>query len=121
MKCLMSNFGIRISFINEENKMIFPFVKFILFTLDQTFQDPSELLQYVRRDPQDQKFYCTLCEKFSHKVKPLARNHVESQHFPNMFNYPCDQCEESFDTKTKYNHHRARKHKQNKNIQFYNV
>jgi len=91
------------------------------YNKDQTFQDPSELLQFVRRDPQDQKFYCTLCEKFSHKVKPLARNHVESQHFPNMFNYPCDQCEESFDTKSKFNLHRQRKHKQNKNYQFYDA
>eukprot|EP00092_Neocalanus_flemingeri_P039425 GFUD01042927.1.p1 GENE.GFUD01042927.1~~GFUD01042927.1.p1 ORF type:complete len:335 (-),score=76.87 GFUD01042927.1:184-1188(-) len=91
------------------------------YSKDQTFQDPIELLQFVRRDPQDQKFYCTLCEKFSHKVKPLARNHVESQHFPNIFNYPCDQCEESFDTKSKSNLHRQRKHKQNKNQQFYNV
>ena len=79
---------------------------------DHTFGDPSELLQFVRRDPQDHKFYCTICEKFSHKVKPLARNHVESQHFPNTFNYPCDQCDECFDSKSKFNLHRQRKHKQ---------
>jgi len=90
------------------------------FDKGQTFQDPSELLQFVRRDPLDQKFHCTLCEKFSHKVKPLARNHVESQHFPNTFSYPCDQCEESFDAKSKFNLHRQRKHKQVKNMQSYN-
>merc|ERR1719186_973810 len=60
---------------------------------DQTFQNPSELLQFLRKDPLDKKYYCTLCEKFSHKAKNLTRNHVESKHFPNTFNYPCDQCE----------------------------
>merc|ERR1712018_1047579 len=28
--------------------------------------DPDQLFQYVRRDPGDQRFYCTLCSLFSH-------------------------------------------------------
>jgi len=75
------------------------------------FQDPSELLQFVRKDPADQKFYCSLCDKFSHKASYNTRNHVESHHFPNMFSYQCDQCDKSFATKSNFLMHRSRKHK----------
>jgi len=85
----------------------------------QSVQDPSDLLQFVRRDPADQKFHCTLCGNFSHKVITCARNHVESKHYPNVFSYSCDQCEETFSTKTNLNAHRTRKHKQLKTQQFY--
>jgi len=74
------------------------------------FQDPSELLQFVKKDPFDGKFHCTVCGKFSHKIGACTRNHVESQHFPNMFSYPCDQCDMTFGTKTTFNLHRSRKH-----------
>jgi len=84
-----------------------------------SFQDPSELLQFVQKDPSDLKFHCTLCSKFSHKNSSCTKNHVESQHFPNMFNYPCDKCEMSFTTKTTLNLHRTRKHKGNANRVFY--
>jgi len=84
--------------------------------LGQTFQDPSELLQFVRRDPEDRKFYCTICEKFSHKVITLARNHVESQHFPSTFSYPCDLCGEVLTTKSNFMLHRSRKHLNKKNM-----
>jgi len=75
------------------------------------FEAPSDLLQYLRKDEHDQKFYCTLCEKFSHKLSSCTRNHVESQHFPNYFAYSCDLCEMTFGTKTTLNLHRSRKHK----------
>jgi len=85
----------------------------------QSLQDPSELLQFVRKDSTDQKYHCTLCRNFSHKVISCTRNHVESKHYPNVFTYSCDQCEETFSTKTNLNTHRTRKHKQMKNPQFY--
>lgn len=78
--------------------------------LGYNFQDPSELLQFVKKDSFDQKFYCTVCGKFSHKIGACTRNHVESQHFPNVFSYPCDQCDMTFGTKTTFNLHRSRKH-----------
>jgi len=74
------------------------------------FQDPSDLLQFLRKDKQDQKYYCTFCEKFSHKLSSCTRNHVESQHFPNYFTYSCDLCDMTFGTKTTLNLHRSRKH-----------
>jgi len=74
------------------------------------FQDPSDLLQFVRKDRSDQKYYCTICENFSHKLSSCTRNHIESQHFPNYFTYTCDLCEMTFGTKTTLNLHRSRKH-----------
>jgi len=83
-------------------------------------QDPSELLQFVKKDPADQKYHCTLCRNFSHKVISCTRNHVESKHYPNVFTYSCDQCDETFPTSTKLSTHRTRKHKPVKHHQFDN-
>ena len=82
-----------------------------------TFQDPKELLQFVRRDPDDKKYYCTLCEKFAQKIITLTRNHVESQHFPDTFSYPCDLCGDVLTTNTKLQLHRTRKHLNKRNFQ----
>ena len=79
------------------------------------FDDPSDLLQFVRKDPGDQKHHCTICENFSHATKSCARNHVESKHYPNLFTYSCDICAEIFSTKTNLNAHRTRKHKKTGN------
>jgi len=76
----------------------------------QSFQDPSELLQFVQKDEQDQKYHCTLCGKFSHKWSSCTRNHVESKHFPTTFCYPCNECEMVFNTKTTFNLHRSKMH-----------
>ena len=75
------------------------------------FQDPSELLQFVHRSPDDGRFHCTLCNNFSHQNSSCTRNHVESHHYPNIFSYPCDLCEQIFDTRTKFNTHKQLKHK----------
>jgi len=75
-----------------------------------SFQDPKELLQFVRKDLDDGKFHCSFCEKFSHKYSSCTRNHVESQHFPNLFTYPCTECEMVFTTKSNFSLHRSRKH-----------
>jgi len=75
-----------------------------------SFQDPSDLLQFVKKDSNDQKFHCSLCGKFSHKYSSCTRNHVESKHFPNMFSYPCDECPVILSSKTSFNLHRSRNH-----------
>jgi len=75
------------------------------------FQDPSELLQFVKRDPGDQRYYCTICGKFSQATAQNTRNHVETKHFPNTFSYPCDQCDSVFSSKCSFSMHKSRKHK----------
>ena len=95
------------------------FFKSVLFdphpisTSGQTFHEPNELLQFVQKDPADHKYHCVLCNKFSHKTSYCARNHVEAQHFPNMFVYPCEQCDITFSTKNSLTTHISRKHKYN--------
>lgn len=81
------------------------------------FQDPKELLQFVNRSQDDGRFHCSICEKFSHQNSSCTRNHVESHHFPNIFSYPCDACDQIFDTRTKLNTHKRLKHKKQKQLQ----
>ena len=73
-------------------------------------EDPKDLLQYVRKDLEDGRYYCTFCDQFSHRYSSGARNHVESQHFPNMFSYPCTDCDMVFSNKSNFALHRSRKH-----------
>jgi len=73
--------------------------------------DPSQLLQFVRKDEKDGRFYCTICEDYSHTTKHWTRNHIEAKHFPDNFVYKCDQCSEVFKNAIGLNNHRARKHK----------
>ena len=45
-------------------------------------QIPSDLEQFVRKDPTDLKYYCTICISFYENSITRTRNHVESSHFP---------------------------------------
>ena len=73
--------------------------------------DPSELVQFVRKDPQDGKYFCTLCNVFSHINLTCVRNHVEAKHFPGSFTYNCPFCSLTFNNRTSLNNHKAKKHK----------
>jgi len=79
-------------------------------------QDPSDLLQFVRKDPTDLKHHCLLCHNFSHKSSYSTRNHVESQHFPLLFTYRCDQCEQVLTTRAALDRHRSNRHKKQENL-----
>ena len=62
----------------------------------------------------DKQVLLYLCERFSHKSTTHIRDHVESQHFPNTFTYPCDLCGEVLTSKSNFILHRSRKHLNNK-------
>jgi len=85
-------------------------------TESYNIQDPHELLQFVRKDPADLKHHCLLCNKFCHKSIYSTRNHVESQHFPHLFSYHCDQCEQVLTTRGALDRHRSNKHKKPENL-----
>ena len=74
------------------------------------FTEPSQLLQFVRRDNIDGKFYCTICESFSHRGQSNARVHVEAKHFPNSFVYKCGECSDVFSNEKSLSNHRYRRH-----------
>ena len=64
------------------------------------FTNPEELLQFVIRSEQETgKFMCSICLSFAHAKKYHVRNHVESKHFPNTFEYPCSICKKSYFTR----------------------
>ena len=108
--CLQADRGQKVSIICKEIFVLTITITGHLGVDTQSFQDPSELLQFVQKDEQDQKYHCTLCGKFSHKWSSCTRNHVESKHFPTTFRYPCNECEMIFNTKTTFNLHRSKMH-----------
>jgi len=55
------------------------------------------------------QFKCNLCGYVSSQKSNLPR-HMESKHFPGLFEYSCDQCEMNFNTMTKFRNHRRRRH-----------
>ena len=73
--------------------------------------DPNELTKFLIRDEVDGKFYCSICNLFSHVKRSCVRNHVEAKHFPNTFTYDCPICAMTFNNKTSLNNHKANKHK----------
>ena len=96
-------------------RLIIHFLSVTLYLLPgHSFQDPSELLQFVAKETSDlgkTKYVCTLCNKFSHLYRTNVRNHVESKHFPNVFSYECEHCGESFSSKSIVQQHRHKMHK----------
>jgi len=55
------------------------------------------------------QFKCKICGNVSSQKCNLQR-HLESKHFPGLFQYSCDLCEKTFNTKTKYHNHRRLHH-----------
>ena len=66
----------------------------------------KQLYEYIVRHPEagPKAHKCTVCGKLGNDRGNL-RKHVESKHFPGTFSYPCKNCQEVFDTKTKLNNH----------------
>ena len=55
------------------------------------------------------KHKCSLCGHLSKRSHSML-DHLESRHFPGMFEYSCDSCDKVFDTRKKYSNHRVREH-----------
>ena len=94
---------------------IFLLILIIVFKLIYTFsgynfQSPEELLQFVDKCPDDNKFQCSICGKFKAVRKGLVRNHIESIHFPGMFTYSCDICQKDFQGRNALAVHNSEKH-----------
>jgi len=72
-----------------------------------TFTSPEELFQFVgktEKTPGVPDTYCTICQK-RFPGRAAVRNHVESVHFPGMFNYPCHTCHKILYSKSALNTH----------------
>jgi len=75
-------------------------------------QDPDQLYQFVEKDVtvSGSSFYCTICLKKAPTRRDI-RNHVESIHFPNMFQYDCQFCDKKLKTKKSKDWHMGSVHK----------
>ena len=70
---------------------------------------PEDFNKYIQRNARGP--FCGVCHQFSNKSVTNVRNHVESKHFPNMFDYQCNQCEMTVGTRKALDSHRQRNHK----------
>ena len=59
------------------------------------------------------KFKCNICGHVSSQ-KSHVRIHVETIHFPGLVEYSCDQCEQKFNSRSKYYNHRSYHHSSKK-------
>ena len=71
---------------------------------------PEDLKSYISKDDLSGQHTCVICN-YANRNAGNVRNHVESRHFPNMFEYTCKLCGDVFGTKTQLNNHLARSHK----------
>ena len=94
------------------------FYAVILFPGEFVPQVPADLLHFVINNPDPTvdgrryKFMCTLCGKTAAKSSD-ARDHVENAHFPNMFEYECEQCNQQLKSKFALKNHRHYNHRAN--------
>ena len=63
--------------------------------------DLNNYIQNIKEGVNFGKFKCSICGHVSSR-KQAAQKHVESKHFPRMFEYPCGLCEKKFNTKNSY-------------------
>jgi len=65
---------------------------------------------FIEKEPEDQGYFCSICLAFRKRGKVDVRNHVESKHFPNTFQYNCTVCGLSVGTNTALKRHMQRVH-----------
>eukprot|EP00092_Neocalanus_flemingeri_P037237 GFUD01040549.1.p1 GENE.GFUD01040549.1~~GFUD01040549.1.p1 ORF type:complete len:337 (-),score=75.19 GFUD01040549.1:10-1020(-) len=74
------------------------------------FSSPDDLFQYVVKHPV-KGYQCSICEKYKSPARVNVRNHVESKHFPNTFEYPCEYCGKIMYSKNYRDTHISMNHK----------
>lgn len=70
----------------------------------------EDFANFIEKEPEDQGYFCSICFAFRKRGKADVRNHVESKHFPNTFNYNCDVCGLTVGTNTALKRHMQRVH-----------
>jgi len=76
------------------------------------FSSPEDLFQYVVKHPV-KGYLCSICEKYKSPARVNVRNHVESKHFPNTFEYACEFCGKIMYSKNYKDTHISMNHKFN--------
>jgi len=78
----------------------------------KVFNSPEDLFQYVVKHPV-KGYQCSICEKYKSPARVNVRNHVESKHFPNTFEYACEFCGKIMYSKNYKDTHISMNHKFN--------
>ena len=75
--------------------------------------DRSILLENIKKESLNGKscFVCTLCGKTNSQKSNLLK-HVESVHFPTLFEYNCKYCGKSFGAKKNLDVHNFKYHRE---------
>jgi len=76
-----------------------------------TPQSPTELLSYCSKSTTSNSYVCNICGQFSHARRYLVRNHVESKHFSEAFEYHCELCDKICKTKKGLEVHLFERHR----------
>ena len=66
--------------------------------------------QFIMKDVASKKNVCSICRGFSHKSRTNVRNHIESKHYPGLYQYPCETCSTVVYTKRALEVHRSAYH-----------
>jgi len=72
---------------------------------------PEDLYMFCVKDPGVSKWKCSICSEFMNTGRNHVRNHVESKHFPDMFQYQCALCAKICNTKKALDVHKSEKHR----------
>ena len=74
-------------------------------------KSPDDLYAFCMKEAGESKWKCGMCYQFSHMGRKQVRNHVESKHFPNTWQYSCKYCTNISNTKKALDIHMSVKHK----------
>jgi len=72
---------------------------------------PDDLYIFCTKEPGQNKWKCSICSEYTNNGRNHVRNHVESKHFPNSFQYQCPQCDKTCNTKKGLDVHKSEKHR----------
>jgi len=72
---------------------------------------PDDLYIFCTKEPGQNKWKCSICSDYTNNGRNHVRNHVESKHFPNSFQYQCPQCDKTCNTKKGLDVHKSEKHR----------
>jgi len=72
---------------------------------------PDDLYIFCTKEPGQNKWKCNICSDYTNNGRNHVRNHVESKHFPNTFQYQCPQCDKTCNTKKGLDVHKSEKHR----------
>jgi hypothetical protein len=72
---------------------------------------PEDLYAFCQKGEASGRFHCTLCPAFSHPGRHQVRNHIESRHFANAFQYSCHQCPKVLRSRKALEVHVSEKHR----------